>query len=170
MGPRLSCAVAAVVLLGIGAAACSGSEPAATTTSTAVADSSTTTQADAPPAPPTGPPLIEDFPRIEVMAPPQSDAGEVPMFRWEPVAGAVQYELVVMGPELPIWAWQGDATEVWLGGLSVERPPEMAGPVIVAGTCWSVIARDADDAITAASDLLAVSPDDSTHTCQPGSG
>jgi hypothetical protein len=168
MGRQLALVGAAGAILVLVGAACSETEPAATATSTS--PEATTVEVESV-SPPSGPPLVEGFPGIEVLGPPESGAGEVPLFRWQPVDGAATYNLVVMGPELPIWAWQGEATEVRLGAPPAERPVGMGGPVVVVGTCWSVIAHDADGRITAASELLAVSPDDSAaHTCQPGSG
>lgn len=122
-------------------------------------------------AAPSGEPLVEGLPVVEVLAPPESGAGEVPLFRWEPVAGASRYIVAVLGPDGPLWGWQGEETEVYLGGLPFERPPGMAGPVIVARTCWSVLARGAAGHVIAVSDFLPVSPGESTgHSCVPGTG
>jgi hypothetical protein len=117
---------------------------------------------------PSGRPLVTGLPRIEVLGPPDRGAGDVPLFSWKPVDRAVTYDLVVLGPDGPLWAWRGTQTEVRLGGLPVERPPGMGGPVVVAGTCWSVIALDASGHTIAASDFLSVSPGDSAGgACGP---
>ncbi len=120
---------------------------------------------------PSGLPLVEGLPVVDVLGPSESGAGEVPLFRWEPVAGASRYDVGVVGPDGPLWAWQGEANEIYLGGLPVERPPGLAGPVIAAGSCWSVVARGADGHVIAVSEFLPVSPAESVgHTCIPGSG
>ncbi len=120
---------------------------------------------------PTGVPLVESLPSIEVVGPPETGAGEAPLFRWKPVDGATSYHLAVLGPDGPLWAWQGTETEVYLGALPFERPPGWAGPVISAGTCWSVIARDAEGHVTAVSSFLAISPTGSAASpCVPGEG
>ena len=120
---------------------------------------------------PSGLPLVEGLAVINVLGPPESGAGEVPLFRWEPVAGASRYLVAVLGPDGPLWGWQGEETEIYLGGLPFERPPGIAGPVIVAGTCWSVMVRDDEGHVMAVSEFLPVSPAESTgHTCVPGTG
>ena len=120
---------------------------------------------------PRGQPLLEGVPVITVLAPGENEAGEAPQFGWEPVEGATRYLLAVLGPEGPLWAWQGPETEVYLGGLPFARPPGWAGPVIVPGTCWSVVAVGVDGHVIAVSEFLPVSPGESAgHTCTPGAG
>ena len=121
--------------------------------------------------PPTGLPLLEDLSPLAVNGPPVSGAGEVPLFSWEPVDDTAVYNLVVLGPDGPIWGWRGVETEIRLGGLPFERPAGVRGPVIRTDTCWSVIALDTDGHVVAASEFLAVSPEESEgHICVPGSG
>ena len=120
---------------------------------------------------PRGQPLIEGLPSITALGPPERDAGDAPLFSWDPVPGTARYSLAVLGPDGPLWAWQGEETEVYLGGLPFERPPGWAGPVIVAGSCWSVVAHDAAGHVVAVSEFLPVSPGESPgHTCVPGGG
>jgi len=120
---------------------------------------------------PSGLPLVEGLPVIEVLGPPENGAGEAPLFSWEPVTDASRYTVAVIGPDGPLWAWQGEETEIYLGGLPFERPPGWSGPVIAAGSCWSVIARGDDGHVMAVSAFLPISPDASAgHTCVPGSG
>ena len=121
--------------------------------------------------PPSGLPLVEGLPVVAVLGPPASEAGEAPLFRWEPVAGAARYALAVVGPDGPLWSWQGEETEVYLGGLPFERPPGWVGPVIVPGSCWGVAARGADGHVMSVSAFLPISPAESIgHTCVPGVG
>jgi len=120
---------------------------------------------------PTGLPLIDGLPVIDVFAPSESDAGDVPLFRWEAVEGAAEYSLAVRGPDGPLWAWRGTGTQIYFGGLPFERPPGWAGPVMVAGSCWSVLALDRSGHVMAVSELLPVSPAESPgHSCVPGEG
>jgi hypothetical protein len=96
---------------------------------------------------------------IELVAPPTEGAGEVPSFEWRSVQGAEFYRLVVLDPSQgPIWAWEGTETSVNLGGLPGERPTGDGGPVIVAGSSWSVAALDADGHVVAVSVSRPVSP------------
>jgi hypothetical protein len=113
--------------------------------------------------------LIGGVEPLEVLGPPATGAGSVPVFSWSPVAGATLYDLVVVGPSGPIWAWQGEETEVALGGLPIERPEGLGGPVLETGSCWSVVALDGNGHVIAASPLLPVAPDQaSAPPCQPG--
>ncbi len=120
---------------------------------------------------PSGPLLVEGMPVVDVLGPPEFDAGDVPLFRWAPVEGAERYLVGVVGPEDPLWGWQGTETQIYLGGLPVARPPGMDGPVIVPGSCWAVMARDSVGHIIAVSEFLPVSPGESPgHSCEPGTG
>ena len=192
MPSRLRRMVALGIVLALSCAACSDSETDPTTSAPAdsvpttagtsadaapdAATAATTTSAPAettaaPAAPLSGVRLVEGMDRVDVLGPPHEGAGDAPMFEWEPVAGAAAYDLVVLGPEGPIWAWRGPETEVWLGGLPFERPPGFWGPVITDGSCWSVVALDDADHAIAVSDFLAVSPGEASgHQCLPGSG
>jgi hypothetical protein len=162
---HLTLCVGAAALVLIAASACA---PEGTNTSQPAGSTGTTgTEGPAP----TGVPLVEGLPAIEVLGPPETDAGQAPLFRWKPVEGAASYHLAVLGPDGPLWAWQGTETEVYLGALPFERPAGWAGPVIVTDTCWSVVAHDADGHVTAASPFLPVSPTDSPgKECVPGEG
>lgn len=96
---------------------------------------------------------------VELISPPAEGAGEVPAFRWTPVAGASTYRLVVLDPDGgPIWAWEGAETTVNLGGLPGDRPVGEAGPVISAGSSWTVVALDAAGHVVAVSPARPVSP------------
>lgn len=98
-------------------------------------------------------------PGITLMAPAMDEAGEVPIFEWEAVTGAARYRLVVLdGSGATLWAWNGAETKVNLGGLPGERPEGVGGPVIDAGSSWSVVAFDDNGSPLAASDIRPVSP------------
>lgn len=173
------------LVIAVAITGCTGDDPMETTSTSARAASVTTVAEpveapdDSLPPPeetvvasvPSGEILVEGLPIIEVLSPPESEAGEVPMFSWSPVDGTSTYDVVVLSPDAPIWAWRGEQTEVWLGGLPFERPEGMAGAVLGPGSCWSVLALDAEGQMIAASAFLPVSPGESSdHACEPGRG
>ena len=157
------------VLLVIISGACGGSSDPDPETSTSESDS--VDAEDIPAVAPTGPPLIEGLPLLELLGPNQSGAGDDPLFSWTAVDGAAMYNQVVLGPDGPIWAWRGTETEIRLGGLPFERPTGIGGPVIVDSTCWSVTALDGETHVIAVSEFVPISPGESSgHVCTPGSG
>lgn len=92
---------------------------------------------------------------------PQTGGGVKPLLAWEPVDGAALYTVIVFAPDGgAYWAWEGESTSVTLGGGAPSSPPagDRAGPVLQAGMAWSVIARDADGAIIAASGRQLIGP------------
>ena len=96
---------------------------------------------------------------VELTGPATEGAGEVPTFTWTSVPSASLYRLVVLDAAGgPIWAWEGAATSVNLGGLPDERPVGEPGPVIDTGSSWSVAAFDADGHVVAVSASRPVSP------------
>jgi hypothetical protein len=153
---------------GPGATSPAGTGPEASASATTGAGSASTT----PGAPaPSGEPLVAGVPPIVVLAPAAENAGDAPRFAWEPVESASGYSLAVLGPDGPVWGWQGEETEIYLGGLPFERPPGWAGPVLPEAACWSVIARGADGHVVAVSELLPVSPAAAPDfDCVPGAG
>jgi hypothetical protein len=95
---------------------------------------------------------------VELVAPPEEGAGEVPTFEWEPVDGAASYRLVVLDADgNATWAWEGPETSTILGGVPA-RPPEAGGPVLTPGSSWSVAALDEEGHAVAISPLRPVSP------------
>lgn len=117
---------------------------------------------------PPGEPLLAGLELVRVLAPAPSGVGLVPEFAWDPVDGAATYRLVVLGPDGPLWAWEGPETSVWLGGFDVAPPPGATRLAIVDETCWSVVARDESRTVIAASPLLPVSPTgEPSHSCDP---
>jgi hypothetical protein len=94
----------------------------------------------------------------KVIGPLAADVGSVPTFEWTPIDGAALYRLAVLGPTGPIWAWEGSATSVNLGGLTGDRPKEMPGPVVLAGTSWSVVALGASDEVLEIIGPIEISP------------
>jgi len=103
--------------------------------------------------------------KITVLGPPERNAGQTPMFSWKPAPGASTYQVVVLAPDGPLWAWQGEETKVRLGGLPTKPPAGTSGPVLVAGSCWSVTALDEAGHVVAASSLRPASPNGSKVKC-----
>jgi hypothetical protein len=107
--------------------------------------------------------LLVDAPGIEteiaLVAPPEEGAGKIPTFEWRRVKGASGYRLAV--PDAggdALWAWQGTATSVVLGGVADRPVKGEAGPVLEPWASWSVLAFDRDGSVVAVSSLRAVSP------------
>jgi hypothetical protein len=156
-------AVGAVVAVVVLAAACGGGSSSSSRFGGESPEAATDST-----APGNGGDLDADAPSssaaVVLSGPAEIDAGLVPMFEWESFVGAANYRLAVVGPSgLPIWGWEGDGTSVYLGGLPVERPPGMRGPVIVSGSVWSVAALDGAGEVIALSEERSISPDaDST--------
>ena len=95
---------------------------------------------------------------VELTAPAEEGASEVPTFEWEPVEGAASYRLVVLDAEgNATWSWEGPETSVALGGVP-DRPEGAEGPVLTPGSTWSVAALDAEGHVVAVSAARPVSP------------
>jgi len=81
----------------------------------------------------------------------KANDGERPKFSWPAVGDAVEYSLVVQTLKgKPYWAWRGEETTVYLGG--VDKPSKNAsGPIITKAAQWQVIAYAQDGNIVGAS-------------------
>jgi len=79
-----------------------------------------------------------------VLLTPTEGVGERPDFAWEPVAGAVRYQVTVLTADGALyWAWSGEETSVPLGGFP-KLVDGAAGPRVVSGMTWTVVAFDGD--------------------------
>ena len=88
-----------------------------------------------------------------------SGAGEKPLFEWSPVDGAAQYSLFLQFTDgQPYWSWLGNSTSVYLGGSAEPPPADAAGPILLDGMSWAVIALDAEGNVIASSNLQSISP------------
>jgi hypothetical protein len=106
-----------------------------------------------------GEPLDLGLAPVTLLAPATTGAGERPAFRWEIVEGAATYALaVVTTADEPLWAWQGAATEVILGGWSTPPPAEAFGPLLLGEATWFVVAFDASGLPVANSVIRPVAP------------
>jgi hypothetical protein len=94
-----------------------------------------------------------------LLAPATTGAGDRPAFSWEAVDGATSYALaVVTTADEPLWAWQGTATAVILGGWSTPPPAEAFGPLLLGDSGWFVVAFDASGLPIANSVIRPVAP------------
>lgn len=90
---------------------------------------------------------------------PATGAGLKPLLAWEPLSGAVEYQVTVYTPaKQPYWAWSGAAASVYLGGGEAPPPEDAAGPVVSEGMYWAVLAFDAEGLIAGSSALAPISP------------
>jgi hypothetical protein len=106
-----------------------------------------------------GAPLDLGVASVILVAPATTGAGERPTFSWTAADGAASYALAVVttGDE-PLWAWQGAATEVILGGWSTPPPAEAFGPLLLGEATWFVVAFDAEGRPIANSVIRPVAP------------
>jgi len=130
-----------------------------TTSSTALPETTTTEVATTLPIEATNrPDVFADYPHVALIGPPQTGAGVGPTFEWAPVDGAVSYRLSVLGPDGPIWLWEGADTSVALALRPDPRPASAPALEIVAGSSWSVAALDGAGNLIAISGSRPVSP------------
>ena len=130
-----------------------------TTSSTALPETTTTAVATTLPIEATNrPDAFADYPHVALIGPPQTGAGVGPTFEWTPVDGAVSYRLSVLGPDGPIWLWEGADTSVALALRPDPRPASAPALEIVAGSSWSVAALDGAGNLIAISGSRPVSP------------
>lgn len=127
-------------------------EPRTEVSTTLAAETTTTEIATTLPVEATNRPAVfADFPLVSLIGPPQTGAGVGPTFEWDAADGAASYRLSVLGPDGPIWLWEGAETSVALALRPDPRPASAPALEIVAGSSWSVAALDA------AGDLIAIS-------------
>lgn len=138
-------------------------EPAATTESSdpggsGVSSPSTTDPAQDPTTTTTVVvPLNIEVPVIEVTTPTAGE-GPRPELSWEPVPETVRYLVTVYTPGGdPYWAWQGENTSIHVGG-EPRLEPDAAGPSVVDGMTWEVVAVGSNDELLAASGRMEISP------------
>lgn len=126
-----------------------GEESASTQTTNPAGTSTTTTIVVAP--------LDFDIPAIEV-ATSTSGEGPRPELAWEPIPDTVFYLVTVYTPSGdPYWAWQGERTAVHVGG-EPQLEPDAAGPSVVDGMTWEVVAVGPSDELLADSGRMEISP------------
>jgi len=106
-----------------------------------------------------GEPIELGLAPVALVGPAVSGAGDRPEFSWEPVAGAVTYSLAVITvADEPLWAWEGGATAVILGGWPVAPISAAPGPLLVDDAKWFVVAFDAQGVPIANSVMRPVAP------------
>ena len=131
-------------------AACGGggSEPASSTagSDTTTADGATTVVSETTMGEPAGETQSELATDVGlesiVVLTPQAGEGDRPELEWEPVEGASLYQVTVLAPDGSVyWGRTGPETSVPFGGFP-RLVPAAAGPRIIAGMSWTVVAFD----------------------------
>jgi hypothetical protein len=103
-------------------------------------------------------PLFGGIAARVVLLTPISGGGTRPLLEWEPIPDADHYGAYVYAPDGSIyWAWTGRQTSVHVGGEPQLREGA-AGPSVVDGMSWAVIAYDAELLPMAVSELRPISP------------
>ena len=98
-----------------------------------------------------------DVPIIGVTSP-LAGGGPRPVLAWLPVEGAVGYELSLFAPSGEIyWAWSGTTESIPVGGEPL-LGPNSAGPAVIPGMSWYVLAIDDQGLIVGQSPQVAVAP------------
>lgn len=102
-------------------------------------------------------PLIDGVPLLRALTP-TADVGIRPVLEWEPVAGAATYRAVVLDSEgQATWMWTGDEVTVPYGGALFPQD-HGDGPVVGAGSTWSVVALDDRREVLAISERRPLEP------------
>jgi hypothetical protein len=118
------------------------SEPAVTTTVATDVTTETTSETTEP-APAGETPI--DLTLADVFEPIATDpteAGPRPLLAWEPVDGAAEYQVVVLGADgEPYWAWSGTETMINVGG---NAEPLAIGAWVHESMTWTVSAHAPD--------------------------
>ena len=84
--------------------------------------------------------------------------GEKPLLKWDAVENADYYQLVVFDEVgRPYWAWEGNTTQIYLGGTDVQPPENSSGPFISNGYSWAVVAYNAEGQVIASSAIRSIS-------------
>lgn len=156
-----------MVLLMVTITACSGSTDASDTSPAPVPTDATPSTAPLTTEPPvsttTVPPttlvprLVFQFDTIEITSP-DSGGGDRPQLMWEAVEGASLYSVTVFAPNgRAYWATQAATTSVHVGG-EPQLDDDAAGPSVVKGMTWQVVAVGNDGTPLAMSDRSPISP------------
>ena len=88
-----------------------------------------------------------------------SGVGQKPNFEWSAVDGAASYTLFLnFSDGQPYWTWIGEANSIYLGGYDSPPPADAAGPILLDGMSWAIIAFNAEGNVIASSILQPISP------------
>lgn len=105
------------------------------------------------------PAVASDLPVFELCGPAPVGGGPWPAFRWDPVAGAAGYQLVVLAAAGdPLWAWTGTDTHVVLGAWTEPPTHDVPGLSLTAPAEWFVVALGAGGVPIAISPRQPVAP------------
>ena len=141
-----------LALLTIAVSACSGTTPSSPSGGEVASTTGQEQGSDKPFVPFSGLETIE-------LLTPASGVGQKPNFEWSAVDGAASYTLFVnFSDGQPYWTWSGEATSIYLGGYDSPPPADAAGPILLDGMSWAVIAFNAEANVIASSNLRPISP------------
>ena len=95
---------------------------------------------------------------IEITTP-ENGNGPHPLFRWEAVDRAELYMLFVFDSSGgAYWAWEGEVTEIFLGGFISAPPDDVFGPILVEPMEWAVVAISAEGEFIGSSKVHQIAP------------
>lgn len=89
----------------------------------------------------------------------ETGVGVKPHFQWQAVEKADRYQIILFDSSgMPYWAWEGAATEIYLGGTQAAPPDDAEGPILSSNSSWVVYAFDTEGQFLAVSARQAISP------------
>ena len=154
-------AAATFVLLALVLSSCGGDDAESPDSTSAVpADQveATPTTTTAESADQAEAPFLNGFDRGVVLATAPEGGGNRPLLEWSSVSGADHYGVYLYAPSGKLyWSWRGRELSVYVGG-AVQIGDHAAGPAVVVGMNWAVVAYDADLNPIAASGLRPIGP------------
>lgn len=81
-------------------------------------------------------------PAFDTLVTEPTEPGPRPLLAWASVDGATIYDLIVLDAAgSPYWAWSGEDTSVYLGGV---ENPDAVGAWVFEPLTWIVTARDGE--------------------------
>jgi hypothetical protein len=90
---------------------------------------------------------------------PENGNGSHPLFEWEAAEGADLYMLFLFDQDHgAYWAWEGNNTQIYLGGFDSEPPENVDGPILLEPMTWVVIAATEDGEFVGSSQEMLVAP------------
>jgi len=133
-------------------------EATPTTTTAESADQAEATTTTAESADQAEAPFLNGFDRGVVLATAPEGGGNRPLLEWSSVSGADHYGVYLYAPSGKLyWSWRGRELSVYVGG-AVQIGDHAAGPAVVVGMNWAVVAYDANLNPIAASGLRPIGP------------
>ena len=102
--------------------------------------------------------IFEDIQHMTLLTPSEG-GGERPLLSWQRVEGAEFYRVVLFNDQgIPYWAWQGEDTGIYVGGLTEPPPSNSIGPIVTLCMTWITTAYNAEGVPIAAGGPELLSP------------